>query len=167
MITPPQLRAFSEIRVHFVGKIVAGIDAQALGVSREDETVQHQRIQREERTLFDDPAIELGVTISDPALAIRADASETVVVASTPDRIGVEQPERRGIGSGCKVDVEIGLFRAQFSDEMNGGVEVAVKLAARNDLVGIAGAIEFELVDAVFLNQIETRVSKVAVILGL
>src|ERR1700729_1766248 len=121
--------------MNFVGKIVSGIVPQTLRVAREDETVQHQRIHGEQRTLFDHPAIDLRVAIGNPALAVGADASEAVVLAATPNRIGVEQPKWGRIRSSREVDVDVGLLRAQFSDEMDGRIEIAVELTSRDYLV--------------------------------
>ena len=150
--------------MNFVGKIVAGIAAQSLRIARKDEAVQHERIHREQRALFDHPAINLRVAIGDPALAVGADAGEAVVLAAAPDRIGIEQPEWRRISSGREVDVKVGLFRAQFADQMDGGVEVAVELASFDDLVRVAGAVELELVHAIFLDHVEARIAEVAIV---
>src|ERR1700681_2204206 len=98
--------------MNFVRKIVAGIAAQTLRIARKDEAVQHEGIHREQRALFDHPAIDLRVAIGDPALAVAADAGEAVVVSTAPNRIGIEQPEWRRISSGSEVDVEIGLSSA-------------------------------------------------------
>src|ERR1700676_816128 len=148
----------------FVRKIVAGIAAQTLRIARKDEAVQHEGIHREERALFDHPAIDLRVAIGDPALPVAPDAGEAVVVATTPNRIGIEQPEWRRIGSGGEGDVEIGLFCAQFSNQVDGGVTVAVELASLDHFVRIASPVELELVHAVFLDQVETSVAEVAIV---
>src|SRR5579862_7221793 len=88
-----------------------------------------------------------------------------MIFTATPDRIGIEQPEWRRVSSCREVDIDVWLFRAQLSDEMNGGVEVAVEFAARDDLVGVACAIELELVHAILVDHFEAGVAEVAVVL--
>src|SRR5579872_3429686 len=102
--------------MHFIRKIVARIAAQALGVASEDHPVKHERVHWEQWTILNNLAIDLRVAIGDPALAIRTHAREAVVFATTPDRIGVEQPEWRRICSRREVDVEVRFLRAQFTD---------------------------------------------------
>src|ERR1700736_5611754 len=102
--------------MNFVRKIVAGIAAQTLRIARKDEAVQHEGIHREQRALFDHPAIDLRVAIGDPALPVAPDAGEAVVVATTPNRIGIEQPEWRRIGSGGEVHIKVWSLFAQFAD---------------------------------------------------
>src|SRR5207302_5933673 len=104
-------------------------------------------IDGEQRPLEDDTAINLRVAIGDPALAIGTDAGEAVIFAAAPDRVGIEEPERRGKSSGGQVDVDVGLLQAQFADQMNGRVKVTVELTALDHLVGVACAIELELID--------------------
>ena len=45
---------------------------------------------------------------------------------------------------------------------MNGGVKVAVELAALDDFVGVAGAVELELVHAVFRDHVKAGIAEVA-----
>src|SRR6202790_3374283 len=47
---------------------------------------------------------------------------------------------------------------------MDGGVKVAVELASRDHFVRIASPVELELVHAVFLDQVETSVSEIAIV---
>src|SRR5579872_1182484 len=47
---------------------------------------------------------------------------------------------------------------------MNSRIEVAVELAALDDLVGVTGAVELELVHAIFLEHRNACVAKVAIV---
>src|SRR6266536_3838666 len=147
--------------MNFISKVVTRIIAQSLRIARKNQAVQHQRIHWKQWPLFDDPAIQLRVAISNPALAISTEACEAVIVAAAPDRIGIEQPERRGISSGGEIDVDVRLFRTQFADQMNCRIKVAVEVASGNDLVGIAGSIKFELVHPVFFDQVEAGIAEI------
>ncbi len=80
---------------------------------REDQAVQHERIQRIERAVDDDMFVRVGVAIGDPALAIGADAEESVVFAAAPDRIGIQQPERRRIRAGGEIHIKIAAFASE------------------------------------------------------
>ena len=64
-----------------------------------------------------------------------------------------------------QVDEEIGFDRTQVVDQRDGGGEVAVKCAARCDLVRAASAVKFELVDVVFFQQAQRDIMEQFVIL--
>src|SRR5208282_293290 len=101
-----------------------------------------------------------GVAVSNPFLAVGTDAHETVVFATPPDGIGILQPERGGIGSGGQVDVDIGLHLPPLADQTDGGIEVAVKFAARDGAVHISRAVDFELIDAVPIDKVQGNVAE-------
>ena len=90
-----QAGAAREIRAHFILEVVIRGVVEALRLAREDDAVEHQRVEREQRAEADDAAVRVRVAIGDPSLAIAADAGERVVIAAAPDRIGRDQPERR------------------------------------------------------------------------
>src|ERR1700733_7272634 len=150
--------------MNFVGKVVARIAAQTLGVARENQAVQHERVHREQRTLFDHPAINLRVAIADPALAIGTHSGETVIVATTPNGIGIEKPKRRRISSSGEVHVEVWLFRAQFADQMDSGVKVAVELTSFDDLVCVARDVKLKLIHSVFLDHFYAGVAEITIV---
>ena len=49
---------------------------------------------------------------------------------------------------------------------MNGGVEVAVEGAAREDAVGVAGAVELELIDVIFVDHVQAGLLEELVVFG-
>ena len=147
-----------------VGEVVVRVVAQPLGITSIDEAVQHERVHRKERAVFDDMTIDIGIAISDPALAIPADAREAVIIAAAPDGIRVEQPEWRRVCSCCEVDIDVRPLPAQFADQMDRRVEVAVELAALDYFVGISRAVELELVHAVLVDHLEAGVAEVAIV---
>ena len=119
----------------------------------------------DERPSLHHAIVGIGITIGDPPLAVWAYASHIVVFSAAPDGVGRHKPEWRGIGSGRQVDVNIRLLLAQFFYQMNRGGEVAVKGASREDRIGIARSVEFELIDVVLVNHVEANIAEARVVL--
>src|SRR5580692_3876737 len=87
-----------------------------------------------------------------------------MVFAAAPDGIGMQQPERRGPGAGSLIDVNVRLERAQFGDQFEHGFKIAQSRPGVVVAVD-ADAVEFELIDAVFLNDINAQFAETPVIL--
>ena len=149
-----QLCAAAEVRVDFVGEIIVRIGGEVLGKLGVDEAVEHERVEGEEWAAANDVFVGLCIAIGDPALAGSADAGEVMVFAAAPDGVGIEEPEGRGCSAGGEVDEDGGLLLPEALNEMDGGVEVAVEGAAGEDSVGVAGAVELELVDVVLIDHL-------------
>ena len=110
--------------------------------------------------------VGIGIAIRNPLLTLRSHAQEIVVFAAAPDRVGIAQPEWRGIRARRQVDVKVGLQRSQFADQVNRCREIAVEVAARNDAIRVPRAIELELVHAILAHEAHASVAESRVILG-
>jgi len=144
------LCAGAEIVADLAAKIARRVVAQVLGLLGVDHAVQHQRIDGVERPRRYHVPEGIRIAISDPFLPPGADSGKAVILAAAPDGIRVTQPEGRWIGARGEIDVQVGPRLPQIADEVNGSVEIAVELASGAHLVGVAGAIELELIDAEF-----------------
>src|SRR5271165_222522 len=136
--------------MHFVAEVTAGIGGEMGRLLSVDDAVQHERIEREESAAFDDFVVRVSVAVSDPALAVGPDSGKVGVVAAAPDGVGVEEPEGRRIGSGSEIDEQVGLQPAKVADQVKRCVKVAAERASLDYLIDVSGAVEFELIDAIF-----------------
>src|SRR5271165_1746955 len=136
--------------MHFVAEVTAGIGGEMGRLLSVDDAVQHERIEREEPAAFDDFVVRVSVAVSDPALAVGPDSGKVGVVAATPDGVGIEEPEGRRIGSGGEIDEQVWLQPAEVADEVKRRVEVATERTSLDHLIDVSGAIELELIDAIF-----------------
>src|SRR5439155_3783500 len=109
---------------------------------------------------------DLGVPIRDPTLAIRADTGKVVVLATTPDRVGMAQEERRRIRPAREVDVQIRLLDTQVGDQRKHRAEIGIERAAWNRVRHIPRAVELELIDAIPPDHVETGLAKPREVLG-
>src|SRR5271156_4109112 len=135
--------------MHFVGEVAAGVSGEMGRLLRVNDAVKHKRIQRKEAAAFHDFVISVGIAVGNPALAVGPDSGKVGVVATAPDRVGIEEPERRRVGSGGEIDEKVGLQPAKVTDEMKRSVEVAAEGASLDDLIDISGAVKLELIDAI------------------
>src|ERR1019366_7987428 len=104
--------------------------------------------------------VSISVAIGDPLFSPGTDAEKVVVSPTSPDRVGVAQPEGRRIGSGRQVDEEVGLQVTQLSNQMDGGCKITLELAAGNNAIGVARAIELELVEAILAHELHAGIAK-------
>src|SRR5487761_1358437 len=128
--------------------------------------MQHQGIQRKQRPGRNDVRIGGRIAIRDPSLALGSHTSELAVVASAPNGVCIEKPIGRCISPGGQVNVNIRFDAAQFTDQVNHRVEVAVEAASREDGLVVAGSIELELIDTILADHLQTSVAKARVIFG-
>src|SRR5271165_7533408 len=113
--------------MHFVGEVAARVRGKMRRLLSVDDAVQHERVEREEPAAFDDFVVRVSVAVSDPALAVGSNSGKVGVVAATPDGVGIEEPEGRGIGSGREIDKQVGLQPTKVADEVKRCVEVATE----------------------------------------
>ncbi len=114
-----QLRAVAEIRADFRLENVVRVVVQPVRLLCVNDAVQHQRIERIQIAPADDFVMNVVVLVGNPALALgRGAGNERMILAAAPDRIRIQQPERRRPGAGGLVDVNVRLERAQFADQL-------------------------------------------------
>src|SRR5882757_4848049 len=136
-----------------------------LGLIGIDDPMQHQGVQRKQRSALHNIAISLRISIRDPFLSPASFACKAMVLARTPDRIRIAQPERGRLGSSRQVDKELTVLLPQTLDQMNRGREVAVKDASRKHLAGIARTIELELIHSIAGNKIQACFFELRIVL--
>ena len=159
-----QLSAGTKVGVDLVSEVVVRVRGQILGLAGIDDAMQHERVEWEQWALANDVFIRLCIAIGNPSLAVAADAGEVVILASAPDGVGVEEPERRcGCASG-EIDEDGRLLLPEPFDEVDRRVKVTIKCASGKDFVCISRAIEFELVDVIAIDHFETRILKLLII---
>ena len=128
--------------------------------------MQHERVEREERPLLHYAAVGIRVAVSDPLLPLGPHSGKAVIAPAPPDGVGVPQEERRGVGTGREVHVEVRFLGTQVPDQVDHRIEVTVELATRDDARGVAGPVELELVHAVPADHRETGFAEALVVIG-
>src|SRR5581483_821816 len=100
----------------------------------------------------------------DPAFPVRSDTGYAVILSAAPGGVRIPQPEGRGKGAGRQVNVDIRLLLADFADQVDHRIQVAIERASREDRVRVAGSIKFELIHTVFVNHLHTDLTKARVV---
>src|SRR5208282_1351049 len=85
---------------------------------------------------------------------------KAVIFPAAPNRIGIAQPVRRRVSARGEIHKNIRLQRAPFSHEADRGMEVAIEFASWKNAVHVARAINFELIDSVFADEIQRDAAK-------
>mmetsp|Transcript_75892 Transcript_75892/g.217251 ORF Transcript_75892/g.217251 Transcript_75892/m.217251 type:complete len:278 (-) Transcript_75892:1185-2018(-) len=128
-----------------------------------DDAMDHERVQREERRDFYDVLVDHRVSVRYPPFACRAFRSrKVVVVSSSPDSVGREQPKWGWPRPGRQIYEHFLAGFAQLGDQLDGRVKVLHQglLEAR----GVANAIELEQ-PGPSSEPTDDRVAKVAIVL--
>lgn len=82
---------------------------QVLRLLRIDNSVQHERVQRKQRSSLNDVPVGLLIAVGDPSLPPRALAAKVVVLARTPYGIGRPQPEGRWSRASGEIDEDVAV----------------------------------------------------------
>src|SRR5581483_5444542 len=161
-----ELCATTEVVAHFVAEGSGGVVGEAVGVAGIDDAVEHEGVQRIEFAAANDFLMDIIVPVGDPALALRFGAGDKgMILAAAPDGIGVKKPKGGGPGAGGLVNVEVGLDVAQFGDKAQHGFEIATAGGGVEAVVD-TNTVEFELVDAIFLNGLQAKGAEPLIVFG-
>ena len=140
------------------------IGGEVFGLFGVDDAMEHERIERKQRSAEHDIAIGLLVAIGHPLLAPGTLAGEVMIFARAEDCVGIAQPERRWPGPGGQVDEDLGIGLAQAFNEMNGGGKIAVEDAAGEDLARIPRTIDLELIHAITGDEVQAGFFKFRIV---
>ena len=157
-----EVRSRAEERPYFIGDgfLVAGHFRRGPAVA-DAHAMEHQRVERVQRAELDDAVVAVHVAVGNPLLAGIALAVMAGIAALSPDRVGVERPERTGPRAAGGVDEDLRALASQRLGQGENRVDIVGHVdLGTGDLLAAAHAVELEEDHAMLAHHVQAGIAK-------